>query len=62
MRKIQKEMQHEVLETLASICLWLDYAGHHYHNPHSKNMQSHFLGMKRYSEILRNEILGNNKG
>lgn len=56
-RKTKKRMMHEVLETLASICLWLDYMGRHYHNPYTRHMKSHFDGLKHYSEILRKEIL-----
>ena len=59
-RKIQKEIQCEVLETLASICLYLDYESHFSHNPKGRYMRSHFEGLKHYSTILRKEILGEN--
>ena len=58
MRKTQKQIQYEILETLASICLYLDYEAHRTHNPYGKHMRSHFEGTKHYSKILREELVG----
>ncbi len=57
LRRIQKEMQVEVLETLATICLYLGIEGGRYsHNPKAALMKSHFIGLKHYSDILKKEI------
>lgn len=56
-RKIKKQIQHELLETMASICLYLDYEARKTHNPYGKYMKSHFEGMKHFAEIIRAEHL-----
>lgn len=57
-RKVKKmqrnELLIEVLETLASICLYLDYDGHYSHNRHSEHMRLHFETLKCHSHNLRN--------
>ena len=60
-RKTQKQTQHELLETMASICLYLDYAARHTHNPYGKYMHSHFEGLKHYSEKIREDLVGEDK-
>lgn len=55
-KRIQKEMQIEVLETLGTICLYLEAEGHYGHNPRARYMGMHFKQLKQYSEILREEI------
>ena len=49
----KKRMQTEVLETLASICLYLDYDGHYGKNRYAEYMRSHFTELKALSEELR---------
>ena len=56
LRRIRKEMQVEVLETLATICLYLEAEGRYGHNPKARYMGMHFKSLKQYSEILREEI------
>ena len=57
---MEKYAQIEVLETLASICLYLEREGRHSHNFYAQHMASHFEGLKYYSKILRKEIAGDN--
>ena len=53
---LQRLICSEVLETLETICLYLNYDGHHSRNPYSKHMQSHFEELKIFSEQIRNNI------
>lgn len=50
---LQRLICFEVLETLATICLYLDYDGHHLRNPYSKHMKDHFVELKAFSEQIR---------
>lgn len=62
MRKIRakilfyKGLLVEILETLCSICLYLDADRIGRYNPHSVHMRGHFDNLKQASEILREEI------
>lgn len=62
LRRIQKEMQVEVLETLATICLYLEADGRYSHNSRAWHMKAHFEGLKHYSDILRKEIESERNG
>ena len=59
-RKIRfyKSLLVEILETLCSICLYLDFEGtlHHPRNPKAIYMKDHFEQMKQASLILRKEL------
>lgn len=55
-RKMKKQILHELLETIASICLYLEYDARRSHNPYGQHMRSHFEGMKHYSEIIRKDL------
>lgn len=50
---LKKRVQIEMLETLASICLYLDYDGHFARNHYAEYMQSHFRQLKSLSQELR---------
>lgn len=56
-KRLQKLINHEILETLASICLYLDSEGRRTGNPRARGFNSHFHTLKEYSEILRKEIM-----
>lgn len=43
----------EILETLCTICLYLEYEGRHSHNKMSSNMIGHFKVLKKFSEDLK---------
>lgn len=62
MRKEKKirqiEIQIEVLETLATICLYLDFDGHFSRNHYAEHMRSHFEVLKKHTDILRKELVG----
>lgn len=45
----------EICETLATICLYLEYDARRSHNPEGEHMRSHFNELKEYSQELRNE-------
>lgn len=45
----------EICETLATICLYLEYDSRRMHNPMGEHMASHFNELKDYSRELRNE-------
>ncbi len=50
---LQRRIQIEILETLCSICLWLERDGHSDRNPYSQYMMDHFRALKDLSEELR---------
>lgn len=52
-----KSMLHEVLETLVSICLYLEFDGHHCRNPYARYMGSHAKVLKEFSEKLKEELV-----
>lgn len=64
MKKIRKKILFykallvEILETLCSICLYLDYEGrfNRFHNPKADHMHSHFEQLKQASAVLRKEL------
>lgn len=64
MKKIRKKILFykallvEILETLCSICLYLDFEGRVYHhkNPKAEFMRSHFEQLKQASSVLRKEL------
>lgn len=58
MRKVQKQIQIEILETLATICSYFEADGRRSHNPNALYMKGHFEALKRYSDILRKEMAG----
>lgn len=60
MKKIRfyKRLLIELIETLCSICLYLEHDGRFSHNPYDKHMKSHFITLKMFSEELR----GKNNG
>jgi hypothetical protein len=45
----------EICETLATICLYLEYDSRKERNPIREHMRSHFNELKEYSQDLRNE-------
>lgn len=45
----------EILETLCSICKWLEYDGHYSNNPYSKYLQMHYKALKSLSEEVRSK-------
>lgn len=59
-RKIRfyKSLLVEILETLCSICLYLDFEGtlHHTRNPNAIYMRDHFEQLKQASLVLRKEL------
>lgn len=53
--KLYKEVVIEIIETLCTICLYLERDGRYTHNEESKHMYSHFNTLKSLSEKLRKE-------
>lgn len=51
-----KALSVEVLETLCSVCLYLESEGRVRRNPQSMNMNSHFKMLKEASSVLRKEL------
>ena len=51
--KLYKEIVIEIIETLCTICLYLERDGRYTHNEMSKHMYGHFDTLKRLSEKLR---------
>lgn len=49
---LQRRIQKEILETLCTICLYLEFDGHHDRNRYAGFMRSHFMALKRLSEEL----------
>ena len=50
--ELRKQILIEILETLCSICLYLEIDGRH-HNKYSQYMGGHFINLKMFSEELR---------
>jgi len=50
-----KRLLVEIIETLCSICLYLDYETHLSHNKYGLSMRSHFYVLKHSSEELREQ-------
>ena len=58
---LQRRIQVEILETLASICLYLHYDGHFARNHYAEHMHSHFNELKILSEELRDKLRSDTK-
>lgn len=50
---LQRRIQIEILETLCTICLYLEHDGHHDRNPYTQYMGGHFRVLKDLSKELR---------
>lgn len=50
---LQRRIQIEILETLCTICLYLNAEGHYRGNPYAEYMSGHFRALKDFSEELR---------
>lgn len=59
--KFYKGMIIEILETLCTICLFLDAFGRRSHIPYAEHFHSHFDELKMYSMQLREEQFNSNK-
>lgn len=53
--RFYKSLLIEIIETLCTICLYLDIEGRHNHNRMAVYMRSHFECLKEFSEELRQE-------
>lgn len=53
---LYKEMLVEILETLCSICLYLERAGIYTQNQYRECMRSHFTMLKKFSRCLMEEL------
>ena len=51
--KFYKALLIEILETLCSICLYLDIDGRHCHNYAAQSMRSHYTELNKFSKQLR---------
>ncbi len=56
-KHLQKLINHEVLEVLVSICVYLDIEGRRTHNYGGRTMENHYCALKEFSGILRDEII-----
>lgn len=52
-RYLQRQAQIETLETLCTICLYLEHEGYDRRNPLSKYMNDHYVALKDLSKALR---------
>lgn len=53
--KFYKALLIEIIETLCTICLYLEKDGYYTHNEESRYMRSHFTVLKDFSKELRGE-------
>ncbi len=53
--KFYKNILVEIIETLCSICLYLDSQGRREHNRNAEYMRDHFTRLKGFSEELRKD-------
>ena len=51
--RFYKKLLVEILETLCSICLYLELDGRRCRNHYAEYMHSHFNELKKFSEELR---------
>ena len=51
--RFYKRLLIEIIETLCTICLYLERDGRHTRNEESQNMISHFYTLKQFSVELR---------
>lgn len=51
--RLRRMIQQEVLETLCTICLYLERDGHFARNSYAQYMGGHFTRLKKLSESLR---------
>lgn len=51
---LRKQIKIEILETLCTICLWLERDGRYDRNPYSQYMDGHYQVLKDLSKELRN--------
>lgn len=56
-KKLQKYINHEILEVLASICLYLHTEGRRTCNPQGRTFYLQYHTLKEFSEELRKEII-----
>lgn len=54
--RFYKKLLIEIIETLCTICLYLERDGKYTRNPESVNMISHFTELKQFSVELRKNI------
>ena len=50
---LKRRIQIEILETLCTICLYLEHDAHYDRNPYMKYFGSHFEALKALSKELR---------
>jgi hypothetical protein len=50
---LKRQAQIEILETLCTICMYLDHEEHNTRNPYSRYMRNHFGALKELSIALR---------
>ena len=51
--RFYKALLIELIETLCTICLYLEMDGRYTHNKMSMHMNSHFTELKKFSDDLR---------
>lgn len=51
--RFYKALLIEIIETLCTICLYLERDGRYAHNEASRYMRGHFTALKGFSEDLR---------
>ena len=51
--RFYKALLVEIIETLCTICLYLERDGRYTHNEESRHMRGHFTILKDFSEDLR---------
>lgn len=51
--RFYKALLREIIETLCTICLYLEKDGRYTHIEESRHMRGHFIALKGFSEELR---------
>ena len=51
--RLYKDLLIEIVETLCTICLYLEKNGRYSHNEESWHMRDHFEALKEFSEDMR---------
>lgn len=54
--RFYKHLVLEVVETLCTICLYLDRESRYSHNQYGRYMLSHFNELKRSSDAMKDEM------
>lgn len=54
--KFYKSLVFEIIETLCTICMYLENDAHHSHNPQAYHLRNHICALKHLSKEIGEDI------